>query len=31
MTAFGAFHWNELLTRNAKKSKDFYSKTRLDL
>lgn len=27
MTAFGAFHWNELLTRNAKKSKDFYSKT----
>jgi predicted enzyme related to lactoylglutathione lyase len=27
MTAHGAFHWNELMTRNAKKSKDFYSKT----
>ena len=27
MTAFGAFHWNELMTRDVKKSKDFYSKT----
>jgi predicted enzyme related to lactoylglutathione lyase len=27
MTAFGAFHWNELMTRNVKKAKDFYAKT----
>ena len=27
MTAHGAFHWNELMTWNAKKSKDFYKKT----
>ena len=27
MTAPGAFHWNELQTRNLKKAKDFYAKT----
>ncbi len=27
MTAHGAFHWNELMTRNVKKAKDFYKKT----
>ena len=27
MTAHGAFHWNELMTWNAKKAKDFYKKT----
>jgi uncharacterized protein len=27
MTAHGAFHWNELMTRNPKKAKDFYGKT----
>jgi len=27
MTAFGAFHWNELMTRDVKKAKDFYAKT----
>ena len=27
MTAFGAFHWNELMTRDVKKAKDFYKKT----
>jgi len=27
MTAHGAFHWNELMTRDAKKAKDFYGKT----
>jgi hypothetical protein len=27
MTAHGAFHWNELNTRNIKKAKDFYGKT----
>jgi hypothetical protein len=27
MTAHGAFHWNELMTRDVKKSKEFYKKT----
>jgi uncharacterized protein len=27
MTAHGAFHWNEMMTRNPKKAKDFYGKT----
>ena len=27
MTAHGAFHWNELATRDVKKAKDFYKKT----
>ncbi len=27
MTAHGAFHWNELLTRDVAKAKDFYKKT----
>jgi hypothetical protein len=27
MTAHGAFHWNELMTRDVKKAKDFYAKT----
>jgi hypothetical protein len=27
MTAHGAFHWNELNTRDVKKAKDFYKKT----
>jgi uncharacterized protein len=27
MTAPGAFHWNELQSRNLKKAKDFYAKT----
>ena len=27
MTDHGAFHWNELMTRDVKKSKDFYKKT----
>jgi predicted enzyme related to lactoylglutathione lyase len=27
MTAPGAFHWNELQSRNIKKAKDFYAKT----
>mgnify|MGYP000321384719 CR=1 FL=1 len=27
MTAHGMFHWNELMTRDAKKAKDFYGKT----
>jgi len=27
MTAHGAFHWNELMTRDAKKAKNFYGKT----
>jgi uncharacterized protein len=27
MTAHGAFHWNELMTRNPQKAKDFYGKT----
>lgn len=27
MTASGAFHWNELMTRNVGKAKDFYAKT----
>lgn len=27
MTAHGAFHWNELMTRDIEKSKDFYGKT----
>jgi uncharacterized protein len=27
MTAFGAFHWNELMTRDIAKAKDFYKKT----
>ncbi len=27
MTAHGAFHWNELMTRDLKKAKDFYAKT----
>jgi predicted enzyme related to lactoylglutathione lyase len=27
MTAFGAFHWNELMTRDVKKSREFYKKT----
>ena len=27
MTAKGAFHWNELQTRNLKKAKEFYKKT----
>jgi predicted enzyme related to lactoylglutathione lyase len=27
MTAHGAFHWNELQTRNLKKARDFYAKT----
>lgn len=27
MTAHGAFHWNELMTRDAAKAKDFYGKT----
>ena len=26
MTAHGAFHWNELMTRDAAKAKDFYGK-----
>ena len=26
MTAHGAFHWNELMTRDVKKAKDFYKK-----
>jgi len=27
MTAHGAFHWNELMTRNVDKAKAFYKKT----
>lgn len=27
MTAHGAFHWNELMTRDRAKAKDFYGKT----
>jgi predicted enzyme related to lactoylglutathione lyase len=27
MTAFGAFHWNELMTHDVAKAKDFYAKT----
>lgn len=27
MTAHGTFHWNELMTRDAAKAKDFYGKT----
>ena len=27
MTAHGAFHWNELMTRDVSKAKDFYKKT----
>ena len=27
MTAHGAFHWNELMTRDAAQAKDFYGKT----
>jgi len=27
MTAHGHFHWNELMTRDAEKAKDFYGKT----
>jgi predicted enzyme related to lactoylglutathione lyase len=27
MTTHGAFHWNELMTRDVKKAKDFYGKT----
>lgn len=27
MTAHGAFHWNELMTRDAAKAKDFYGKS----
>ena len=27
MTAHGAFHWNELMTRNLAEAKDFYAKT----
>jgi hypothetical protein len=27
MTAHGAFHWNELMTRDVKKAKDFYGKS----
>ena len=27
MTANGAFHWNELMTRDVAKAKDFYKKT----
>ena len=27
MTAHGTFHWNELMTRDARKAKDFYGKT----
>ena len=27
MTAHGAFHWNELMTRDVNKAKDFYKKT----
>lgn len=27
MTTHGAFHWNELMTRDVKKAKDFYAKT----
>ncbi|WP_421725537.1 VOC family protein [Bauldia sp.] len=27
MTAHGAFHWNELMTRDSAKAKDFYGKT----
>ena len=27
MTAHGAFHWNELMTRNLQAAKDFYAKT----
>ena len=27
MTALGAFHWNELMTRDVKKAKDFYART----
>ena len=26
MTAHGAFHWNELMTRDVKKAKEFYKK-----
>ena len=27
MTAHGAFHWNELMTRDIEKAKEFYKKT----
>jgi predicted enzyme related to lactoylglutathione lyase len=27
MTTHGTFHWNELMTRDAKKARDFYGKT----
>ena len=27
MTPHGAFHWNELMTRDLQQSKDFYAKT----
>jgi hypothetical protein len=27
MTAHGAFHWNELMTHDVAKAKDFYAKT----
>ncbi len=27
MTAHGMFHWNELMTRDARQAKDFYGKT----
>jgi predicted enzyme related to lactoylglutathione lyase len=27
MTAHGAFHWNELMTRDVNKAKDFYKKS----
>ena len=27
MTAHGAFHWNELMTRDVKKAKDFFGKS----
>jgi predicted enzyme related to lactoylglutathione lyase len=27
MTVHGAFHWNELMTRDVEKSKEFYKKT----
>ena len=27
MTAHGAFHWNELMTRDVAKAKDFYAKS----
>jgi predicted enzyme related to lactoylglutathione lyase len=27
LTPHGAFHWNELQSRNVKKAKDFYAKT----